>query len=62
MEGSCGRILRIKGRVALRDGGCLWVNCTAQDILLDEADPGEARLNIIGQGLQRRKLKALLQQ
>lgn len=61
MAGECGRILRIKGRVSLATGACLWVNCTAREISLSPAEDGDARLNIIGQGLRRKILRRILE-
>jgi len=60
-EGSCGRILRIKGYCEAADGGSLIVNCTAHRIEINRTGkPNRSVINIIGSGVSRKACEAIL--
>lgn len=59
-----GKILRIKGRIPSREGGCYLVNYTPDSAAIiheAEAPEGTYRLNIIGRGLRRKPIAELFQ-
>ena len=60
-EQACGEILRVKGYLNASRGGSFHINCTARDTAfawLGQRVP--PMLNIIGRGLDRRKIKEYL--
>lgn len=59
-DGSCGTVLRVKGRVNSADGSLSSVNCTASDILIESMKGNlPPMLNIIGRGLKRARIAVL---
>ena len=57
-SGRYGRVLRVKGVVRTRQG-CFSVNCTPGFVQIEPAQPQESMLNIIGERLLRREIRAL---
>lgn len=59
LRGEAGQILRIKGTVRME--GALWqVNGTPDALSVQPAADGPEGLNIIGRGLDRRRIRQLL--
>ena len=55
-----GDILRIKGGVLSETGNILWVNATVSGVTVKEIKDGPDFINVIGKGMDRKKITDLL--
>ena len=60
LDGTCGSVLRAKGYLTLCDGSCYEINCTPDSWQVTPTASGQpAGLNVIGNQLNRSKMKEL---